>query len=246
MTIQADLLAALDYLWSGTDAGTWVASDPALNGVLINSPTVDATGLSSQRLLATTSKFSYAPGNATTHRMASCTWVVRLRRINTDFGAVIKIGFQNSANPRNFAEAAGWGFGFGGGTFDSAGDQIIYLREQIAWHPFGNTYTPAVGVFASFAIRLTATGSVVHAAENLVGSVVGLPTIRVSAPYIQFGGYEAQVGLNRFSSVKILDVMQFTRDLTSDERLWLADENNSLVGSGASSAAAVHFFTFGF
>lgn len=245
MTIQADLLAALDYLWSGTDAGTWVASDPALNAVLINSPTVDATGLSSQRLLGTTSKFAYAPGNATTHRMASCTWVVRMRRLNTDRGAAIKVGWASTAQPRNFADFRGWGFGFGGGTFDSDGSNTVMLREGTAWHDFGSGLTPAVNTFASFSIRFSATGFACRIADTTVGTVVGLPVAGTGTPYVSFGGYETSGGNNRFSTVKILDVMQFTRDLTSDERLWLADENNSLIGGGT-SAAAVHFFTFGF
>lgn len=223
MSIKSDLIAALDYVWHGTKYGTWVANDPALNGVLVNSPTVDATGISTAKLTAPTAKYALATGNAKTHRLSSCTWVVRLRRINTDFGAVIKIGW-----PATFsAEGGGWGWGFGGGTVDTAGDEIVYLRDGLAWHPFGNTLTPPVGVFASFTLRLTATGATMHVGDSLAGTSVGLPSSYGGTPQVQFGGYRFSAG-SRFSSVKILDVMQFTRDLTSNERLWLADENNNL------------------
>jgi hypothetical protein len=231
VTIQADLLAALDYMWSGTAAGAWVASDQALNGILVNSPTVDAAGLESERIGSLTSRFGYSPGNATTHRMSLCTWVIRIKRVTTVNGAFFKVGYPRIAGENNLASLNGWGIGFGDTTFESSGNNTIFLREGVAFHNFGFSQTPGAGVFCSYSIRFTSTGFVVRIADSTIGTVTGLPSASADTPYISFGGYDANF-LNRFSSTKIRDVMQFTRDLTSDERLWLSDENNSLLSGG--------------
>jgi len=158
------------------------------------------------------------------------TFVVSQASSNSVGGATFKNG----------AAGNGYGVGYGTGTFDTPGNNFVYLQEQQAWYGTNTAY----GTQANIVTSAIGTTNINNSLNGNVVQTIGNSLIAPTGNSSYIGGYVALQNTARYFNGTIPELTFYNTALTANETALLnqyesAKYNIALTppGTGANEAA---------